>query len=159
MWIKQLLLGIGGCCGGLSVAAGVFTVFTAVGLVPRFADRTKSADHIMLYENMIILGTLWGTVYSLFGKLLLSPGYGISKYLYSLQNIKTLQIAVLILYGIFTGIYVGTLAVSVAEMLDAIPAMAHRVKLKRGIGIVIASFAVGKLAGSLFYYFVGVYAW
>lgn len=154
MWIKQLLLAIGGGCAGLSVAAGVFTVFTAVGLVPRFADRTKSADHIMLYENMIVLGTLLGTIFSLFSQLL---SQRLSQMEYRLP--PALQTAVLILYGVFTGVYVGTLAVSIAEILDAIPTMAHRIKLKRGVGIVLVSFASGKLAGSLFYYLVGVYAW
>ena len=64
-----------------------------------------------------------------------------------------------LLGGIFTGIYVGTLAVSIAEMLDAIPIMVHRIDVKRGVSLVVAGLAVGKLVGSLFYYWNGVYAW
>lgn len=131
------------------MAAGVFTVFTAVGLVPRFADRTQSANCIILYENMIILGTVAGTIYSLFGTLL----HGIER----LQQEPGFRLVVLVVYGLFTGIYVGTLAISIAEILDAIPIMAHRTKLKRGVGIVVISFAAGKLLGSLFYFLVGVY--
>lgn len=150
MWIKQLMLAVVGGSSGLAVAAGVYTVFTAVGLVPRFADRTRSADHIILYENMVILGSFLGTVFSLFGD-----------FLTKLNDIlpEPARIIVLIFYGIFTGIYVGTLAISIAEILDTIPTMAHRVNIKRGIGIVVFSFGVGKLAGSLFYWLAGVYAW
>ena len=61
--------------------------------------------------------------------------------------------------GLFTGVYVGTLAVSIAELLDAIPIMAHRINLKRGVSLVIAGLAIGKLIGSLFYYMNGVYGW
>jgi len=77
----QLLLAFLGLAGGLSVASGVFTVFTAVGLVPRFAEHTGSGNHIMKYENAIILGCFAGNVFSLFfglfgGLSLFQPGGG-----------------------------------------------------------------------------------
>ncbi len=145
---EQLLLAFLGLSAGLSVASGVFTVFTAVGLVPRFAEHTKSSNHIVKYENMIILGCFLGNLFSLFVEIsgnLRIPG-------------ASADVALGIV-GLFTGIYVGTLAVSIAEMLDAIPIMAHRVNLKRGVSFVIAGIALGKLIGSLFYYMNGVYGW
>ena len=39
-----------GASYGLLAAAGVFTVLVAVGLVPRFAGRTHTADKVILYE-------------------------------------------------------------------------------------------------------------
>ena len=62
MWIKEIVIILFGLAGGCVVAGGVFTVFTAVGLIPRFAEQTGSADHILLYENMLILGTLAGLI-------------------------------------------------------------------------------------------------
>lgn len=144
----QCLLGFLGLSSGLSVAGGVFTVFTAVGLVPRFAEHTKSSDHIVTYENMIILGCFLGTLYSLFSGLTPPVAFG-----------KELACFVLGFVGLFTGVYVGTLAVSIAELLDAIPIMAHRINIKRGVSLVIAGLAIGKLIGSLFYYMNGVYDW
>ena len=62
MWIKEIVIILFGLAGGCVVAGGVFTVFTAVGLIPRFAEQTGSADHILLYENMLIFGTLVGLI-------------------------------------------------------------------------------------------------
>lgn len=150
MWsdyLQQSLLGFLGLCAGLSVASGVFTVFTAVGLVPRFAEHTKSANRIMLYENMIISGCFLGNLFSLFGRF----------FVFSFRGFA----ADFLLggAGLFVGIYVGTLAISIAEMLDAIPIMAHRIDVKRGVSFLVTGLAVGKLLGSLFYYMTGVYGW
>lgn len=151
----QILLGFLGMSAGLSVAGGVFTVFTAVGLVPRFAEHTKSSDHILKYENMIILGCFLGTLFSLFADL----SEGLQLRVSGAPAAGALATVVLAGVGLFTGVYVGTLAVSIAEMLDAIPIMAHRINVKRGVSLVIAGLAVGKLVGSLFYYMNGVYGW
>ena len=159
MWTTELagqtILVVLGLCAGMSVASGVFTVFTAVGLVPRFAEHTDSADHIITYENMIILGCFLGNVFSLFAGKLLEENFSLP-----VIGIPVVwQKLLLAMFGLFVGIYVGTLAVSIAELLDAIPIMTHRMKLKRGVGFVIAGLAVGKLVGSFFYYMVGVFKW
>ena len=152
LW-KQIFLGVLGISAGLSVAGGVFTVFTAVGLVPRFAEHTGSGDRILKYENSIILGCFFGCLFSLFvekvGGLQLSG---------SMAGDLSARI-LLGIFGLFTGLYVGTLAISIAELLDAIPIMTHRMKVKRGVSFVIAGLAIGKLVGSLFYYINGVYGW
>ncbi len=155
MWIEQFILIFLGASAGLSVASGVFTVFTAVGLVPRFAERTKSGNRILLYENMIILGCFAGCLFSLFSKQMLEAEYTLHAFGVP-DFVKTIILA---LVGLFVGIYVGTLAISISEMLDAIPIMAHRANLKRGISFVIAGLAVGKLIGSIFYYMNGVFRW
>ncbi len=158
MWeqlVRQGILAVLGLCAGLSVASGVFTVFTAVGLVPRFAEHTDSADHILKYENAIILGCFLGNVFSLSAEKLLEANYSLP-----VMGIPVFwQKGLLAVIGLFVGIYVGTLALSIAEMLDALPIMAHRMNLKQGIGLVVTGLALGKLVGSLFYYMEGVFKW
>ena len=61
-----LLIGLG---GGSLASAGVVTVLIAVGLIPRFAGRTDTAKHIWTYENSVILGTILGTLFSVFSNL------------------------------------------------------------------------------------------
>ena len=157
IWQQALLMFLG-LSAGLSVASGVFTVFTAVGLVPRFAQHTKSDDRIVTYENAIIFGCFLGNLFSLFSGLL--PGLRLHVAGMGLLRLRSvLAFCLLAIVGIFTGIYVGTLAVSIAEMLDAIPIMTHRINVKRGVSFVIAGLAVCKLLGSLFYYINGVYGW
>ena len=157
MWLQnfgqQVVLGVLGLGAGLSVAGGVFTVFTAVGLVPRFAEHTDSADHIIAYENMIIWGCFLGNIFSLAIENLLGAGW-----LLPILGIPVFwQKSLLVIIGLFVGIYVGTLAVSIAELLDAIPIMTHRINAKQGISFLVTGLALGKLVGSLFYYMQGVF--
>jgi stage V sporulation protein AB len=155
MWIKEIVIILFGLAGGCVVAGGVFTVFTAVGLIPRFAEQTGSADHILLYENMLILGTLAGLITTVYYDSIAAPVQNsISHGKVSFGLFLTiLQYCILSLYGFFTGNYVGCLALSIAEIADALPIMARRFSMKRGIGIALLALAVGKLAGSLYYYF------
>lgn len=150
MWIKEIVIILFGLAGGCVVAGGVFTVFTAVGLIPRFAEQTGSADHILLYENMLILGTLAGLITTVYYDTIAAPVQN------SISHGKVslgLFLTILSLYGFFTGNYVGCLALSIAEIADALPIMARRFSMKRGIGIALLALAAGKLAGSLYYYF------
>ena len=122
MWIKEIIIILFGLAGGGVVAGGAFTVFTAVGLIPRFAERTDSADHILLYENMLILGTLTGLITTVYYDAIFAPvQYSIIHGEVSIGLFLTiLQYCILILYGFFTGNYVGCLALSIAEIADAL---------------------------------------
>ena len=68
MLIRQLLLIAAGASYGLLSAAGVFTVLVAVGLIPRFAGKTHTAHYVLLYEEMVIFGTLAGCFATVFPK-------------------------------------------------------------------------------------------
>ena len=68
MLIRQLLLIAAGASYGLLSAAGVFTVLVAVGLIPRFAGKTHTARYVLLYEEMVIFGTLAGCFITVFPK-------------------------------------------------------------------------------------------
>lgn len=141
-----------GASFGLLAAAGVFTVLTAVGLVPRFAGKTHTAKYVFLYEEAVIFGTLLGSFVSVFpeysqlGRLLQvnSPTQ------ISLWNVlgQFLQA----IFGLFSGMFIGCLALAIAEMLDSIPIFARRISLRHGIGLAILSVAIGKVCGSLFYF-------
>jgi stage V sporulation protein AB len=135
-------------CAGLIIAMGVFSVLIAVGLIPRFAGKTDTANHIFLYETLIVLGIISGTIASVFmDSITFAEWFG------TLAFWEILSRIFLGFYGIFTGIFVGCLAVAIAEMLDAIPIFARRISFEKGIGIAILSVALGKLTGSLLYYY------
>lgn len=59
--------------------------------------------------------------------------------------------------GIFAGIFVGCLSIALAEVLDGIPIFARRVRLKMGVSIAVLAVAVGKIAGSLYYFINGFF--
>ena len=152
MWIKYVLLTVLGGSFGLLAAAGVFTVLVAVGLIPRFAGRTHTGSKVILYEEMVILGTVLGGLVSLFpeyahiGELFLQIGV-------SLETIRITGCVVLILFGVFAGMFIGCLALAIAEMLDSIPIFSRRIGFRHGLGIAICAMAAGKFCGSIFYFF------
>lgn len=150
MWIRDIILCFLGISFGLLVAGGVFTVLIAVGLLPRFAGKTGTARYEMLYEEFIIAGTVIGCVLSIFdfpyriGRFILQT---FPNWLYTI----TTQ-SVLICIGIFSGIFVGCLALAAAEMLDSIPIFTRRIGFRHGLGIIVTAIAFGKLAGALIYF-------
>jgi len=138
--IRQIGLFVYGMCSGVLVASGVFTVLLAVGLTPRFAGKTKTADKILCYENSIILGTVVGTLCSI------SQTY--QKFCLGVWG----EICLFII-GIFIGMFVGCLALAIAEMLDSIPIFSRRIGFRHGLGIAVTCTAIGKFLGSLLYFY------
>lgn len=154
--LKQILLGIIGVSSGLIVSAGVFTVLISVGLIPRFAGKMHVARKIFVLEEMVVFGTLFGGFFSIFsdwgriGKFVREQnvfGAGATEGIWNL--IGTIF---LLVFGIFAGIFVGCLALAIAEMLNTIPVFARRIGFRHGLGIAILAVAIGKLVGSLIYF-------
>jgi stage V sporulation protein AB len=137
MW-TEILLAVIRLCSGMLVSGGVFTVLIAVGLMPRFAGKTHTADKVFLYEEMVIWGTIIGGVLSIF-----SPRFG---------NLGLPGIIIIGVFGLFAGVFVGCLALAIAEMLDTIPIFARRIGFRHGLGIVVVAMAIGKMIGSALYF-------
>lgn len=148
---KLLILGFSGICFGVLTAAGVFTVLTAVGLIPRFVGETHSAKEVWLYEDMVILGTILGGIFSVFGHEWNIRGW-MTAHL-SEVAVTTIINGSILLVGVFGGMFVGCLALAIAEMLDSIPIFTRRISFRHGLGCMVLSIALGKLCGSLFYFF------
>ncbi|MBO5209054.1 MAG: stage V sporulation protein AB [Lachnospiraceae bacterium] len=156
MFSKWIFLAVLGISSGLVVSGGVFTVLLAVGLIPRFAGKMHIARHVFVLEEMVVFGTLVGNFLSVFsdygrlGEWILSRqlfGQGTTNGIW--HFISTI---LLILFGFFSGIFVGCLALAIAEMLDTIPIFSRRVGFRHGLGISILAVAIGKVLGSLIYF-------
>lgn len=158
--VTFLFLAVFGLSAGLLVSAGIFTVLLAVGLTPRFVGTTHTAKKIFLYEGCITAGAVIGTLFSVIpamghagewvrSRLLSGAGESFVR-LIDRSGEVFLGIA-----GIFMGMFVGCLALAIAEMLDSIPIFARRVSYRHGLGIAVLAVAIGKLAGSLYYFWQG----
>lgn len=132
MLIENLILIAIGLSSGVAVAAGIFAFITMLGVVERLAYRTHTSNHILLYEDSILLG---GTIGNL-----------IALYKWNLP----IGIIGLILFGLFSGMFVGCLAMALAEELKVMPIFASRIKLVQGMPFIVLSIAMGKGLGSLF---------
>lgn len=140
------LLGFGLCAGGV-IAAGVFAFLAMIGVFPRVIGRTKTSEHILLYETVIILGGVLGNVLDLYEFPLLfgadSMGNPVFGHLF------------LGLFGLGAGLFIGCLVMSLAETLKALPVISRRIRLAVGLQYIILSVALGKLSGSLLYFIKG----
>lgn len=139
MLLKQLVMGGIGLCAGGVIAAGVFAFLAIIGVFPRLIGKTKTRNHILLYETWIILGGVIGNVVDLYEFPILLGGKWF-----------------LGAFGISVGVFVGCLVMSLAETLKALPVMNRRIHLAVGIQYIILSIGIGKLLGSLFYFSRGM---
>ena len=153
MFLKSLFLGFVGLCYGLLAAAGVFTVLVAVGLVPRFAGKTHTATKVFLYEEMVVLGTLAGSFVTIFPEYCQMGAFLQKKLPGLIQLCNGLGLGIQAIFGLFSGMFIGCLALAIAEMLDSIPIFARRISFRHGIGLAILSMALGKLCGALLFFF------
>lgn len=161
MLIRQIFMAVLGASFGLIVSGGVFTVLISVGLIPRFAGKMHIAKYIFFLEEMVVLGTIVGDFFSIF-----SDWGNFGEWILAHQVFGQGQTAgvwhavgnlLLIAFGLFSGIFVGCLALAIAEMLDTIPIFSRRIGFRHGLGIAILAVAFGKLAGSLIYFTQAVY--
>lgn len=156
MFLKQILLGIIGISGGLIVSAGVFTVLISVGLIPRFAGKMHVARKIFVLEEMVVFGTLFGGFFSVFSDWGMIGEFVRGHRLFgesATDGVWNLVGTVfLLIFGAFAGIFVGCLALAIAEMLNTIPIFTRRIGFRHGLGIAILAVALGKLIGSLIYF-------
>lgn len=133
--IKYAVIVLLGLSGGVIVAGGMFTALFTVGLIPRFAGKTHTGSHVMIYESAVVCGTIFWNLSSL--------------YEFSLPFGNVL----LVFFGLFAGIFVGCLALAIAEALNGIPIFARRINFRRGLGIGILALAFGKGIGNIIYFF------
>lgn len=137
MWVKQILLAIVGLSGGVVVSAGLFALIVEIGVISDFADRTHTADHILLYEDCTALGGILGNLIFLF------------KWPIPFQTVA------LPLFGLLSGVFVGCWAMGLAEILNVFPIFIRRIKIVRCTTAFVISIAVGRGAGALLYFAQG----
>ena len=133
--LQQFFLGFIGLCAGVIIAGGVTGLLIGLSIVPRYAGITHTARHILLYEDITFFGTVLGNLFYLWEWKL------------------PLGIPFLILYGLFSGIFLGGWVMALAEVADVFPIFTRRIRFQKGMSIVVICVALGKTAGSLLYYF------
>ena len=129
--IIRICLGLG---AGFVVSGGVIAFISIIGVIPLMAYRTQTTHAMLWYENAIILGSILGSVFSMWRL--------------SLPNIPLLIIILFFAFGMF----VGALIIALAEVLDVMPIMNRRIKIRKGITFIVFALALGKLVGSLCYW-------
>jgi len=130
---KLIFLIFIGLVAGIITSAGIFAFVTLIGVITRLATRTNTGGKISLYEDIVVVGVTVGNIVSLFHINLLFGVIG------------------LLLYGFFSGCYIGCLAVALEEVSQVFPIISKRMKLQAGIPVLVLILALGKLVGSLYH--------
>lgn len=143
MYLKSFVSILVGFCGGIGVAAGTFAFMVIIRIIPRLVKKANLEHKVIYIENIVVRGVLFGTILSLFSWK--------KRWLFELLG-KTL----LTIFGMSAGIFVGCLAVALAEILDTFPIFFRRVHIEEKYGeIFLFIMALGKMIGSLFFFLTG----
>ena len=135
MWVRQGILSIVGLSAGFIVSGGVYALVTSTGLMPRLAGKSHTGKWVRLYETMAILGGTLGNIFFIYKLSFIPQGL--------------LGIFFLIIFGFFSGMFVGCLAVSLSEAVNTTAIFSRRAKLKRGLSFIVLALAIGKVAGTI----------
>ena len=135
MWIRELFAGLLGFASGLAVAGGMFALLIALGVISRFAGKTHTAAYVIHYENAAALGGILGNLFSVY------------------QFRLPIGLPGVIAFGLFSGVFTGTWAMALTEIVNIVPIFTRRIDLRRGLGLIIASMAAGRTVGSFLYYY------
>ena len=142
MILRYIILVIIGISSGTLVAGGVAALLTSVGVVTRVAYHTGTSKKIVHYENCIIAGSIIGNAVVIYEPRM------------NLQSVTPLVwIPLITLMGICMGIFVGCLAMSLAEALDVSSISFRRLEISHYLWMVILAVAIGKFAGNILYFF------
>jgi len=147
----EIWAGIMGLAFGFFTAGAVFTTVIIVGLVPRFAARFHTARKVFQYEEWVIAGSLFGGLYGVF-----HPLWQVAPWAERGMALQCVSVAAVVVWALFSGLFVGCLAIAIEEMLGGIPVLMRRVHIRKGLGILVLAIALGKTCGSFVYFFFGI---
>ena len=136
MW-TELLLGFLGLASGMAVAGGMFALLIALGVVSRFAGKTHTAAYVMGYEDAAALGGIFGNLFSIYQFPIPAGVPGAA------------------LFGFLSGVFTGTWAMALTEIVDAVPIFSRRIRLKTGMPWIILAMALGRSFGAWVHAYYG----
>ncbi len=121
---------------GVAISGAIYGFIVAIGLIPRLVYKTKTTEYLLFYETLIIIAAIISAFSTVFQ-----------------YKIPVGVVALMYIYFAI-GIFIGSLAVCVAEVLSVLPIMVRRVKLVKHVTSLMLAIALGKgLGGYIFHTF------
>lgn len=134
--MKSVLLVSIGLSAGLTIGGALAAFVALLDFIPRLIQLTNTRKYIGLYQNCFSLG---GLIFS----FLYFFNYG------GRLN-RIFSVIVSFIMGIFTGLFSSALA----EVLNVIPVLSKKFKLKHKLKYIVAALILGKTSGALWYWLV-----
>lgn len=133
----KFLLGIVGLSSGTIVAGGVVALMVGLNIITRYAGLTKTASRVRIYESCMLVGSIYGNLLSVHNLLIPVGKVG------------------LMIQGAFSGIFVGSWIMALAEIVNLFPVFSRRIGLVKGMSVIVISIAIGKVTGSMLHFYMG----
>ncbi len=122
--------------GGVTVGSAAAAFITLLQIVPRLIQITETQDYVKLYQYVMVSG------FVLFTFIYFSNFHvGLNKIFVGL-------------IGLVFGIFIGLFSSALAEVLNVVPVLAKKFKLKDSLKYVIGALILGKVTGSIYYWLV-----
>ncbi|NLX61595.1 MAG: stage V sporulation protein AC [Tissierellia bacterium] len=134
--MKYILLPFMGISAGLTVGGALAAFVTLLDFIPRLIQLTNTRKYIKLYQNLYALGGLLISLLYFFN--------------YGLKLSRIISMLVSFIMGVFTGLFSSALA----EVLNVIPVLSKKFKLKHNLKYIVFAMLLGKVSGSLWYWLV-----
>lgn len=145
--LNYLLLYIIGFSAGFITAASYVAFIAMIGIFPKIAAKTRTAKQCLLYENCLMLGIMIAVFLQFFAN-----EYAIQSATHFLPS-PLLGILILIIIGLFGGIYIGFLIGGLSEVLNTIPIFARKGNLQNQVSYIILFLSFGKLVFTLIQFY------
>lgn len=134
MAIKLMILILIAFGGGITVGTATAAFITILGIIPRLAQFSGTKEKIKLYEKVIIVSFILSIIVYFSEVTLKLPKY------------------VVIPMGLIYGTFVGLLSSALAEVLNVIPLLSKKLKIKDNLKYVIWAMLGGKVGGALLFW-------
>lgn len=132
--MNTLLLIFIGFSVGSAIALAIAAFIVSVGAVTKMAVITGTEKFTNIYEMTILAGIMAGTIPIIFDfEFHINPIW---------LNIP----------GLFSGMFIGIVAISLVEIINVFPIMKQRTRLTKGLKYLIIAIALGKMIGSIIYW-------
>jgi stage V sporulation protein AB len=129
--MQRILLGVIGLAGGFAVGSAFVALLIVLDLIPRLVQLTRAYRRSSIFESAILAGALYWSSADLFD--------------WSFRLPATL----LLLPAVFQGLFVGMFAAALTEVLNVIPILSKRLRLKPYLFSLLMAMVLGKVTGSL----------
>jgi stage V sporulation protein AB len=130
-WFSGTLLAVVGMAGGFSVGSAFVALLIVLDLIPRLVQLTRAHRRSGLFESAILFGALYWICADQFHWILGWPA------------------GLLLIPAVFQGVFVGMFAAALTEVLNVLPILSKRFRLKPYLFSLLMAMVLGKVTGSL----------
>lgn len=133
---QAILLCMIGLAGGFAVGSAFVALLIVLDLIPRLVQLTRAYRRAAVFESAILSGALYWSCADFFD-----------------LNFAFHE-SILLLPAVFQGVFVGMFAAALTEVLNVLPILSKRLKLRPYLFWLLIAMALGKVAGSLAEWFL-----